>query len=59
MSGTKKKAKIRYVVQCNTHGRESDLWDGRMVVVTKPVNKRERNGGCPICASEKRVAEAA
>ncbi len=48
------KAKIRYVVQCKTHGTESKLWAGKMVAVPKPTNKRDRMGGCPVCAAEAR-----
>lgn len=55
------KAKVRYGVQCNTHGAENKLWAGRMVLVSKPQNKRERLGGCPMCAAEARksASEAA
>lgn len=48
------RAKIRYVVQCNTHGAENKLWAGRMVLVSKPDHKRQRMGGCPVCNNEAR-----
>lgn len=53
------KAKIRYGVQCDRHGHENKLWAGRMVIVSKPKNKRERLGGCPVCAAENRKEAAA
>lgn len=59
MAGTKKKAKRYAVVACMTHGRESDKWDGRMVVVGIPRNTKQRNeGGCPICIAESRQVAA-
>lgn len=48
------KAKIRYGVQCNTHGTENKLWTGRMVIVSKPQNKRQKMSGCPVCNAEAR-----
>ena len=48
------RAKIRYGVQCNRHGLESKLWDGRMVLVSKPQNKRQRTNGCPMCNADQR-----
>lgn len=58
-ANTKRKAKRYAVVACNEHGRESDKWTGRMVVVAIPGTKEKRlGGGCPVCAAERR-AEAA
>lgn len=48
------KAKVRYGVHCNTHGAENKLWDGRMILVPRPQNKRQRLGGCPLCNAESR-----
>lgn len=46
-------SKVRYVVQCKKHGVESKDWDGKQVVVSEPVNKKDRNeGGCPFCKAE-------
>lgn len=52
------KAKIRYGVQCNTHGAENKLWGGRMVIVSKPQNKRQKMSGCPVCNAEARREQA-
>ena len=52
------KAKVRYGVQCNIHGAENKLWAGRMVLVAKPQNKRQKMGGCPICNAEARREQA-
>lgn len=52
------KAKVRYGVQCNTHGAENKLWAGRMVIVSKPQNKRQKMGGCPVCNAEARREQA-
>lgn len=52
----KRRAKLIYVVEWKQHGTESDKWAGRMVLVSKPQNKRERMGGCPICKAEAKVA---
>lgn len=47
------KAKIRYLAQCVKHGRESDDWAGKQVVVQRPKTKAQRNElGCPFCRSE-------
>ena len=54
----KSRAKRIHVVACNTHGVESDKWDGRMVRVSEPKHKRDRNGGCPICAAEAKALAA-
>lgn len=54
----KGKAKIRYAVECKTHGHESKLWAGRMVLVSKPQHARQRQAGCPICAAEARAEVA-
>lgn len=52
MSG---KAKLRYVVQCQKHGKESKDWAGKQVVVAQPKNKTEKYKlGCPECAVEAR-----
>lgn len=44
--------KIRYAVQCQRHGVESKEWAGRMVLVSRPLTKRQRRGGCPYCAAD-------
>ena len=45
--------KTRYVIQCKKHGVESKDWDGKQVVVSQPVNKKDRNeSGCPYCKTE-------
>lgn len=60
MAGNVKgKAKIRYIVACQVHGRESDAWAGKQVVVQRPQHKRQRLGGCPVCKAEQRTSEAA
>ena len=46
-------AKTRYVVQCKKHGVESKDWDGKQVVVSKPLTGVDRKeGGCPYCKKE-------
>lgn len=46
-------AKQRYVVQCKKHGMESKDWDGKQVVVSKPLTGKDRKeGGCPYCRKE-------
>lgn len=55
----KQKTKRFYVVECKTHGMESDKWAGRMVKVGRPLHKRDSNSGCPLCAAEARAAIAA
>ena len=49
--------KLRYLVQCQRHGKESKDWAGKQVLVSKPKSKRDRyNGGCPECKAEKHAA---
>jgi hypothetical protein len=55
----KSRAKRIYVVACAIHGVESDKWDGRMLKVSAPKHKRDRNSGCPRCAAETKDASAA
>jgi len=52
-------SKVRYVVQCKKHGVESKDWDGKQVVVSEPVNKKDRNeGGCPFCKAEQQAEQS-
>lgn len=52
--------KTRYVVHCQKHGVESKDWDGKQVVVPKPINNKDRkHGGCPFCKKEAQQAAAA
>ena len=55
MIGTKKRAKIHYVVQCDRHGVSVAKAVGKSVKMAKPIHKRDRMGGCPICAAEAKV----
>lgn len=58
-NNVKRRAKRIHIVQCAEHGSESDKWAGRMVRVSQPMNKRQRMGGCPICAAQARAKVAA
>lgn len=49
------KAKIRHLVHCPTHGVESKNWAGRMVPVPKPLHKRDKLAGCPVCNAMKKT----
>lgn len=45
--------KVRYIVACQRHGKESKDWDGKQALVAKPKSKRDRfEGGCPECKAE-------
>jgi hypothetical protein len=44
--------KARYAVQCNRHGIEAKTYAGRMVLVGRPLTKKQRRGGCPLCKAE-------
>lgn len=47
----------RYVVQCSKHGVESKEWAGRMVVVARPLTrKQKKHSGCPHCRKEQESA---